>query len=1136
MDAIELARQRAAALHDAAADAGADPWDPLAITRSVAATLGIDVEPIASGSALLCGGRAHFDPVDRAIRHEDGGSAFDRGFLVGHELGHATLGDDPGEHVADQIDPARAAEAAPIGEDRVVDYSRRQRREVQMDLFARELILPRPRARHLHLSGMSAANIAERLGAPYDVVVQQLLDALLLPPVELPTPPPEQAQAPRPLNREQADAAAHRGAPFLLEAGPGTGKTQTLVGRVASLLQDGVDPRGILILTFSNKAAGELAERIAATRPADAAALSVGTFHSFGLDIVRRFHRELGFAREPRLMDRSEAIGRLEREYLSLDLVHHRELWDPARRLRDMLSAISRAKDEVADAERFTRLASAMIDAALGPDELVAAQRCAEVGVVYARYEQVKRAACAVDFGDLVSLPVKLLDERPDIAAQLSARYAHVLVDEYQDVNRSSVRLLQRITDAGWGLWAVGDVRQAIYRFRGASSYNMSRFAADDFPGAAGGRLRVNYRSTPEIVAAFSAFGNGISAGAVDAGLQANRQSAGVLPRHVTFGDNNDEADALADEIRSLVAHVGLRGQAVLCPGNDRLARLGRELERRGIPVLHLGNLFERPEVKDLLSILSLLIDRRAAALVRRPSLPGLPDGLTLAGAAAIVDGLREADPAPMAWADPAADGQHPAGGDVAAAARISALLAGYGPKDRPWSVLAGVLLDRSRTAALLAEADDVAGRAMGVAVWQLMAFLRSQPLGPGLPVQNLLDSIRRLVVLADERDLRQLPQAAQCIDAVRLMTIHGSKGLEFPAVHVMGLNPSSMPSANRPPACPVPDGLIEGGDGGTLSLAAADHRLEQECLFYVALSRARDRLLLYSATRDAGGRRRNPSPFLARIGPVDARMAATNPDRPIDPETVPLPVTLARPIMISANQLDLYTRCPRRFLYTHVLQTGGRRTATALTMMHDLVRSVVGELALMEPRDHPADRVREIFEAAWAAGPLADADHDLHRDVAALLVERFAASRAGGMRRDGTAMTAAVDGGVIVARADDMVTTGGATVARVVRTGHSMPKSGQSVSDAAFLIAASSSLPGCMVELLHLSDGQPALAVTFDPRALGRHREKLAAALAAISDGRFEPERSDRTCPSCPAFFICGPLAPGPLEKNLRA
>lgn len=129
-----------------------------------------------------------------------------------------------------------------------------------MDLFAREFLLPRHFVSTLYLEGQSASSIAERLGAPFDVVAQQLFDALLLPP----TLPKNQKPANEfPLNNEQAEAAAHRGAAFLLEAGPGTGKTQTLVGRVKGLLNEGVDPRKILLLTFSNKAAGEMAERIA---------------------------------------------------------------------------------------------------------------------------------------------------------------------------------------------------------------------------------------------------------------------------------------------------------------------------------------------------------------------------------------------------------------------------------------------------------------------------------------------------------------------------------------------------------------------------------------------------------------------------------------------------------------------------------------------------------------------------------------------------------------------------------------------------------------------------------------------------------------------------------------------------------
>ena len=131
MDAVELARQRAAALHDEVVSKGADPWDPEALVKAAASSLELDIELVEPGSAILEGGRAQFDPINRAIRHEDSGTTFFKAFLVGHELGHATLGDDRIEHVAHDVDPTRPAEAVPDGEDRVVDYSRRQRREVR---------------------------------------------------------------------------------------------------------------------------------------------------------------------------------------------------------------------------------------------------------------------------------------------------------------------------------------------------------------------------------------------------------------------------------------------------------------------------------------------------------------------------------------------------------------------------------------------------------------------------------------------------------------------------------------------------------------------------------------------------------------------------------------------------------------------------------------------------------------------------------------------------------------------------------------------------------------------------------------------------------------------------------------------
>jgi Zn-dependent peptidase ImmA (M78 family) len=266
MDAVELARQIASELHARAVVAGQDPWRPYDFAVAEVKRRDLDVEPTAKGAAILNKGRATFIASERLILHEDAGSRFEQAFLIAHEIGHVALGDNPSDEAALDVDPERSAEASPVGLDRVVGYGRRQRREVQMDLFAREFLLPRNVARKLHVEeGLTASTIAARLEAPFAVVAQQLFDALLMPPI---VAKDAEEKVERTLNDDQANAAAHRGKPYLLGAGPGTGKTQTLIARLEGLLHEGVDPRRILVLTFSNKAAGEMADRI--SRPSSA--------------------------------------------------------------------------------------------------------------------------------------------------------------------------------------------------------------------------------------------------------------------------------------------------------------------------------------------------------------------------------------------------------------------------------------------------------------------------------------------------------------------------------------------------------------------------------------------------------------------------------------------------------------------------------------------------------------------------------------------------------------------------------------------------------------------------------------------------------------------------------------------------
>lgn len=1132
MDGVELARQIAADLHRQILSNGHDPWRPYEFAVAEARRRGFDVEPTAADSALLDGGRATVIVADGLILHENIGTPFEQAFLVAHEIGHVELGDDFDDEPAYEIDPARAVEASPVGIDRVVDYGRRQRREVQMDLFAREFLLPRHIARSLHLEqGHTASEIAEKLGAPFDVVAQQLFDALLLPEI---VPIVESDPVERPLNPLQSKAAMHRGEAYLLEAGPGTGKTQTLTSRVQGLLEDGIDPRRILLLTFSNKAAGEMAERIARKHRSAAAAMWIGTFHAFGLDIIRRFHTELGLPKDPRMMDRTEAVELLEHEFPRLGLIHYRNLYDPTQIIADILQAISRAKDEVVDPTRYAELVGDMAHRAVSAEDQEAAARAEEVARVYAAYECLKRQAHCVDFGDLVSMPVRLLEENAEIRAHLQGQYDHVLVDEYQDVNRSSVRLLKALRGDGRNLWAVGDAKQSIYRFRGASSFNMARFGEEDFGSGKRGRLKRNYRSVEEVVQTFSNFATGMKVGDEDSSLESERGPSGRFPEFCTVDQSPQQTVALADAIEDMRrGGYAYRDQAVLCTGNEKLSELGQDLERLGVPVLFLGSLFERPEVKDLLSLLMILSDRRAMGLVRAACMQEF--AMPIEDVAAVFEYLRANEGEPAAWLQDvvAISGLTEAGHRALRALALA--IQGFDSGSAPWTVLATLLLDRTHMAARICASNDIAERTRGIAIWQFMNFLRVQPSGQGLPIVRLLDRVRRLVRLGDDRDLRQLPASAQGIDAVRLMTIHGAKGLEFHVVHLPGLNADTIPRTPPAPPCPPPDGMVEGAEGSALDAFRTGQAEEQECLFYVALSRARDRLFLYAPTQKSNGHKRSLSAFLDRLGPKLVRQAI-NPERtlPLAPEMADIALATDGGLRFTGPQLALYERCPRRFFYTHILQVGGRRTATPFMQMHEAVRMIFqAVIADANAISGDEDMERHLVEAFAAHGL---ADHGYVREYRAFaisMIRYFLTAREGHTPETPTALSLTFGTEEIIVRPDDvLVRPDGSRTVRRVQTGHFRSTEADDVGAATFLLAARQTFPDAVVELIHLSD-QTARPLDLSAKKLQTRQNKLSGFLADIRGGRFPAKASSRTCPGCPAFFVCGPTPPGALEKN---
>lgn len=1126
MDAIELARQHAKRLHNQAVQRGFDPWSPYQFAVAIANELGITVEPCIPGAALLDGGRAAFVGEIPLILHENCGTPFEQAFLVAHEIGHAQLGDGEGaDDTPAQIDPVRTSEASPVGMDRVIDYSRRERREVQMDLFARELLLPRPSVIDLHVvQGWTCSDIAGRLGAPFEVVAQQMLDALLLPAI----PVAEEAPVSEiPLNDKQHNAAQHRGVAFLLQAGPGTGKTRTLVARVESLLDSGVDPQRILLLTFSNKAAGEMTERIARKRPKEAAALCIGTFHSFGLDILRRFNDRCGLPADPRLMDRTEAVELLENEYPRLGLLHYRNLYDPSQIAADILNAVSRAKDEVVDAEGYQALADTMLAEAADANAVEAAEKAAEVAKVYARYEELKATSGCVDFGDLVMQPVLLLERDDAVRTQLQSDYDHVLVDEYQDVNRSSVRLLAALKPTGENLWVVGDAKQSIYRFRGASSFNMTRFGREDFPEGVRDNLDINYRSTSEIVGAFSTFAATMSAADEPTALEANRGPGGAPPEVITVSDGSLMTSALVDSIEQFrAAGFRYRDQAVLCRGNDRLSDSGQELERAGVPVLFLGSLFERTEIKDLVAVLLLLVDKRAMGLIRTACWPEF--AMTFEDAIRVFERLRDTEVQPSAWRQGAPD-VTPAG--QAALATLSTALNGFDASSQPWTVLATLLLDRTRLAARIASSSSVPNQAQGIAIWQFMNFVRVQPNGQGFPIQRLADRVRRLLRLRDDRDLRQLPAAAQGIDAVRLMTIHGSKGLEFPVVHIVGVNQDSIPGAIRPSKCPPPIGMVTGGEGSPDEIARAAHNEEQGCLFYVAMSRARDRLVFYGATAKSNGTSRPLSKFLDRIGAVGRRPVTPLTILPPAPDVAQIPVAFSGTPRFSSEAVALYESCGRRFLYTHLLQVGGRRRMSAFMLMHEAIREVYRKVVAQGTAS--TGQCEALLAEAFVTHGLHEHGYvEDYRAMATTMLGYFLESRVGAQVEAPTALRITFDNHEVEVRPDEVLVRDGVRTLRRIKTGHASSQEGKDVGAAAFVLAARAAFPDAVVELVYLADSE-AKPLALTAKELSNRQVKLGNILRDIRGGTFRAEESDMTCPSCPAFFVCGAVPPGTLSKN---
>ena len=643
------------------------------------------------------------------------------------------------------------------------------------------------------------------------------------------------------LNPPQQEAVSHLTGPLLILAGAGSGKTRVLAHRVAYLIATSYKPWQLVAVTFTNKAATEMRQRIAGLIGEEAAReATIGTFHAICARILRRDGTVLGLTRSFTIYDRADQVALIKGVLRQQDLDEKR--FSP----NGMLAWIGQRKDELAD------VATASRQAANYYDETAAR--------VYAGYQRQLAEDDAVDFDDLLMRVVTLFEEHPEVLARYQARWQQILVDEYQDTNRAQYLICRSLAAKHKNLAVVGDDDQSIYSWRGADLRNILDFEAD-YPDAKVVKLEQNYRSTQTILDAAHAVVSR-NAGRKDKKLWTDRGAGTQITLFDAYNEY-EEAEFVARQVEKLVGGARRGGMAALLTSRAddedgalaygdiavgyRINAQSRVLEesfmRFGIPYQLVGGtrFYERREVKDVLAYLRLA--RNAAdrvAIGRIINVPARGIG------AKTVQELN-------AWAE-ARDGTmwqavEAAGDNLNLANRSRAQLATFAELMRalmtmaatePPSAVIDAAVERSGLQAAIQDGTDE-----GEERWANVVELRNHAaeFDEIAAPEGLARFLEEVALVSDQDELEDVP------DRVTLITLHAAKGLEFPVVFIVGMEEGLLPHRR----------------------ALEDEReLEEERrLAYVGMTRAKDRLYLVHAHHRSTygiGAQSDPSRFLAEL------------------------------------------------------------------------------------------------------------------------------------------------------------------------------------------------------------------------------------------------------------------------------
>jgi len=799
------------------------------------------------------------------------------------------------------------------------------------------------------------------------------------------------------LSSAQREAVLHGEGPLLIIAGAGTGKTTVLTRRIAHLIASKrAAPEEILALTFTEKAAAEMAERVDQLIPYGYAETWIGTFHAFGDRVLREAALEAGMNPEFRVLSRPEQIIFLRERIFQLPLKRFRPLGDPTRHLAALLSLVSRAKDEDISPEAYRAWAEENARTAASEEDKDEAEKQLELAAFYECHQRLLAEAGLIDFGDQIHRALTLLRERPALLGRLRERYRYVLVDEFQDTNHGQlemVRLLLRPESPN--ITVVGDDDQAIYRWRGAAAANLLAFRKL-FPGCQEVVLVDNHRSTQVILDASArliAYNNPyrleVVAG-IDKRLRSTRLT-GPAVRHLYFDTVSAEADGVAAMAgEKLQEGYRPRDIAILVRSNDDADPFLRALNVASIPQRFSGSrgLYTREEVRLLVAFLralafpadSVSVFYLAASELYR--LPG-PQLLRLNAYASrktrpLLDVMREL---------PANEDLASVNGEAReAAARLITDL-DTAAEDVAHMRTGEVLYRYLQSTGYLGRLSKEGSGPAEAKVKNIAKFFDAvRAYGDVAEHDRVPAFIAHLDLLREAGDDPAVAEADPDDDAVHVLTVHKAKGLEFPVVFLVGCAEEKFPVKRRRDPLDVPAALVK-----EQAAMGDPHLHEERRLFYVAMTRAKQELVLTSAADYGTKRTRKVSRFVLETLDLPAAIPRARRSDPLvalarnlpAPDVLPardVPISEDEPLTLSFRQIDDYSTCPLKYKYIHRIRVPllAHHRVVYGSAMHKAVQAHFQ--ARLQARAFGEDELVAAFQAAWVSEGFLSREHEEKR------------------------------------------------------------------------------------------------------------------------------------------------------------